>query len=184
MHKIRPCNACRGSKLLRNALEKRVRTFLINSLNDRLEYMQNRKLYRWVTPNLSLGQYRQYAVMAGRIRAFVYLSLLVYFGLRIRASTTKFYGGRISTSAEKRHARYLLYPSFTICPIMPSNWSGGTYLNGVLGGNSIGIFFHLGPFFGPNFGPIFEPVEVCGRYGLSGHVSSSKRCLSQIFLPI
>ena len=86
---------------------------------------------------------------ADTVRAFVFLSLLVYFGLRIRASTSKFYEGRISTSAETRHARYLLYPSFTICPIMPSNWSGGTYINGVLGGNSIGIFLISGHFLGP-----------------------------------
>ena len=84
--------------------------------------------------------------MAGevdRARAFVYFSLLVYFGLRIRASTSKFYEGRLSTSSETRHAGYLRYPSFTVCPIMSSNWSGGANLNGVLGGGADDVDYRV-----------------------------------------
>ena len=85
-----------------------------------------------------------HAGMAGemdRARAFVYFSLLVYFGLRIRASTSKFYEGRLSTSSETRHAGYLRYPSFTVCPIMSSNWSGGA--GGVLGGSANDVDYRV-----------------------------------------
>ena len=74
---------------------------------------------------------------ADRVRTFVYLALFAYFGLRIRGSVSKYYEARVGTSSETRHARYMTYPSFTICPVMPSNWSGGAHLNGVLGATNV-----------------------------------------------